>query len=96
MHRTDTQEDQIRVSALWFMTNPDQMMQVMAVRQNLEDKVKAVKAMGDAIAQKNEERYRYNASLRPFSSVIADRRAAIEAMLDEGDSKKLGLQSRVC
>lgn len=83
--------DTLNKSGLIMLFNHGSAMRdIMDIRFHISKKIHDI---GDVIEAKNKERYEAVAKMPAYSTVIAKRRAEVEAMLDAADSKKLELSA---
>ena len=74
-----------KAGLLMLFVNGKAMRDIMDIRYHIVQKIHAI---GDVIEAKNKERYEAVAAMPAYSTVIAKRRAEVEAMLDAGDQKQ--------
>lgn len=74
-----------KTAIIMLFAHGSAMADIMDIRYHIVQKIQAI---GDVIEAKNKERYEAVAAMPAYSTVIAKRRAEVEAMLDAGDQKQ--------
>jgi len=84
------QDESVLIKMMYFA--PSSV--VLALNPEIDDSlIQKAKDIGDVIAQKNKERYEAVAKMPAYATVISNRRAEVEHMLDDADMNELRLSA---